>query len=182
MYEIIFLQDTILHSNINAQTSSPNNYVIEIKVNPNRFNRPDLDIARTLIHETIHAEIFRKLLSLSNRNGAIDLDRIGQMLQRGDFPGLLDYYTRHVKNVQHEQMAAHYIKVIADMLQEFDNQEHSRQFYEDISWGGLMGYGKPFNHNTGLYPNSTKAWIDLGREERLRILKVRGDFLESYKN
>ena len=134
-----FTVSSDLKDNINAQTSSPENYVIEIKVNRNNLDRPELSIARTLIHETIHAEIFRKLLSLSNRNGRIDGARLQQALERGDFPGLLDYYTRYGENFDHPQMAAHYIKVMSDMLEEFDNNQHPQELYEALSWVGLKG-------------------------------------------
>src|SRR5690606_27394051 len=53
--------------NVNALTYQPQNYLIEIKFNPNKLNRPRLDIARTFIHEMIHAEIYRKLLSLAGQ-------------------------------------------------------------------------------------------------------------------
>ena len=51
-----------LPSNRNAETSPPSNYLITITFNVNNLNRPSLSIARTFIHEMIHAEIFRKLL------------------------------------------------------------------------------------------------------------------------
>ena len=50
-----------------AVTYKPINSLIEIKFNPNYLNSPPLNIARTFIHEMIHAEIYRKLLILSKK-------------------------------------------------------------------------------------------------------------------
>ncbi|MFN7100920.1 MAG: hypothetical protein ACK4M4_11170, partial [Flavobacterium sp.] len=66
--------DLKLSSGVDAQyplasavTYKPINSLIEIKFNPNYLNLPPLNIARTFIHEMIHAEIYRKLLLLSKR-------------------------------------------------------------------------------------------------------------------
>jgi hypothetical protein len=40
----------------NAVTIGPQHYLIEIMFNPDNLHRPQLDIARTFIHEMIHAE------------------------------------------------------------------------------------------------------------------------------
>ncbi|MGK4567911.1 hypothetical protein [Flavobacterium sp. 3HN19-14] len=53
-----------LPATVNAQTTPPENYLIKLQFNLNNLNRPGLSIARTFIHELIHAEIFRKLLSV----------------------------------------------------------------------------------------------------------------------
>lgn len=60
-------------------------------------------------------------------------------------------------------MAAHYIEVISDIVSEFDNNNHSRQFYEDIAWEGL---------------HKTSSWNSLNSNERSRILKN----IENLKN
>ncbi|MBR9916692.1 hypothetical protein GYB29_03150, partial [bacterium] len=74
----------------NAVTLAPKDYIIEIMFNPNKLNRSKLEIARTLIHELIHAEMWRKVMSLLD-NGA-NLDGLKksewtQKLSNGDYPG-----------------------------------------------------------------------------------------------
>ena len=64
---------TTLPNSTNAQTSAPQNYLITITFNENNLDRPKLCIARTFIHEMIHAEIFRKLLSVA-QHPSIQLD------------------------------------------------------------------------------------------------------------
>ena len=126
-------------STVNAETSPPVNYLIEISFNSNNLNRSSLEIARTFMHEMIHAEMFRKLLSLSSTNGEIDVLLLNQMLTQHNYPGLYDYYRRYgVNNMQHELMAAHYIENIIGFLKGLDSSL-SQQEYEAIAWGGLKG-------------------------------------------
>lgn len=145
---------TNLPNTINAQTSPPSNYLITINFNENNLNRPSLDIARTFIHEMIHAEMFRILLSLSSTNGEIDVIKLNTMLTEHNYPGLYDYYRRYgVNNMQHEQMAAHYRGVIVDLVKEYDNTLTNEQ-YQAIAWVGLKG---------------TVAWTQMSSLERKNI-------------
>ncbi|RAV27410.1 hypothetical protein DN748_18775, partial [Sinomicrobium soli] len=139
-----------LPNSTNAETSNSGALHIEITLNGNTLpNRTVLGLARTLVHETIHAEMFRKLRS------------VGYSVSIDDFPGIYDYYRRH-GNWQHEQMAAHYRQTIVDILKEFDNTQHTNQFYNDLAWEGLSG---------------TTAWNELSSTERIRITNV----ISSYK-
>jgi hypothetical protein len=130
-----------------AYTRPPESYVTDIVLNGNPVKdasyqkRPNLLVAKTIIHEVIHAEIFRKILSLASDNGQIDTTVLNNMLQNGDYPGILDYYTRFGANgFQHQQMAAHYRETIGRMLQEFDTGsvvaewQEPDQFYMDLAW------------------------------------------------
>jgi hypothetical protein len=131
--------NTNLPDTINAQTSPPSNYLITIDFNKNNLNRPSLDIARTFIHEMIHAEMFRILLSLSSTNGEIDVFKLNTMLTEHNYPGLYDYYRRFgVNDMQHEQMAAHYRGIVVNLLKEYDNTLTNDQ-YQAIAWIGLKG-------------------------------------------
>ncbi len=140
--------------NANAVTKAPNNYIIEIMFNPNKLNRPSLSVARTLMHELIHAEMYRKLLSLANQG---DLNYSGWSIQeqrsyvnsiRNNFPGIYDYYRRYVKNWQHEQMAQHYRGQIEQGLRQFDNSK-PQSLYNTLAWVGLQ--------NTAAWNNLTIA-------------------------
>ena len=130
---------------IAAQTLVPVNYVIEIQFNQQYLNQSfsDITFARTFAHEILHAEIYRKLLSLTKTpNYELDSEDIEQM--RNNFPGLFDYYTRyfydeweqaHYNGVidektrnyfnkigidwQHELIGAHYVDTMAQILFEF---------------------------------------------------------------
>lgn len=90
------------------------------------------------------------------------------MLYLIDYPGIYDYYRRH-KDWQHEQIASHYRQTIADILKEFDNNQHSDQFYMDLAWEGLD-------------KSSITAWVDLGLTEQQRIRDVFNDYINENKN
>ena len=132
-----------LPANVSGRTYPPQKFITKIAINRNNLDRPNLDIARTIIHETIHAEMFRKIMSIINNGGSLEgltKAQWTEKLSKSDYPGILDYYTRYgVDNMQHEQMAAHYINTMAGLLKEFDRGQNSNQFYEDIAWEGLMG-------------------------------------------
>ncbi|NCP20573.1 MAG: hypothetical protein GW847_01080 [Zetaproteobacteria bacterium] len=141
--------DNNLPDSVNAITSNSGTYIIEIKINGNTLqNRTVLELARTLIHETIHAEMYRKLRSV---NYSVSIN---------DFLGIFYYYSTY-KNWQHQQMASNYRTTIVDMLKEFDNNQHTESFYSDLAWEGLQG---------------TVAWNELSSNEKTRIIKAVKDY------
>ncbi len=175
-----FSSDSNMSSNTKkAHTIPPTNFVIEIVLNGNYSkdasyqNRPNLMVAKTIIHEVIHAEMWRKVLSIINNGGNVSgltAEEWTNKLSNGDYPGIFDYYTRFgVNGFQHPQMAAHYRDVIADALESFDNNNNSRQFYEDIAWEGLIYRNDP-------------TWNNLSIAERDRIKKVIETYINQNKN
>ncbi len=142
----------------NAETSPPNAYWINITINSNNLNRPSLDIARTFMHEMIHAEMFRILLSLaSTSNGQIDVSQLTTMLNSHNYPGIYDYFRRFgLNNMQHQQMSAHYIGIMKNYLKQIDNSITNSQA-EAMSWVGLQG---------------TIAWDNLGATNQNTILNT----------
>lgn len=174
------------HPTANAVTLPPENYMITIMFNPNNLHRPPLDIARTYIHEIIHAEIFRKLLSCANLPN-LNVNNYSETQWqnfinnlRNNFPGLYDYYLRYQYNVpsgqqpsdaQHQAMAEHYRNIIVQALKDYDNNSHSDQFYNALAWTGLMGEGD-IDASTGLPTNPTIAWQNISQTERLQILST----------
>jgi hypothetical protein len=162
--DIKFSLDDNLPNTTNGETSVLSPGLIGISLNQNTLEgRTNLGVARTLIHETIHAEMYRKVLSM------------GGQVSINDFPGIYDYYRRYAKNWQHEQMVAHYVDVIGEMLQEFDNYSQNYQFYEDFAWVGLYY----FNDNNAGLGNYTyaQAWNDLQESEqnRIKIVMTNGE-------
>lgn len=179
----------------NAVTYSPVDYLIEIKFNPENLHRPALDIARTFIHELIHAEIYRKLLSCSR----LPHVNVGKMTDsqwqiyiynlKNDFPGLFEYYMRYKYNVppnqqisdpHHELMAQHYRQIVVQVLKQYDGNAHSDEFYNALAWIGLMGEGElPIDSPTGLPPVPTVVWKNVPQSQRLQILSIYKNFLNT---
>lgn len=138
-----FKIDNSLTAKTNAQVSNGYENYIEIRINGNTLpGRTVLGLARTLIHETIHAELYRKVRS------------VGGNVSIKDFPGIYDYYRRYIKGWQHEQMAAHYRTTIVEALKEFDGNRQSLSFYNDLAWEGLT---------------ATVVWQNLPLSEKTRI-------------
>ncbi len=165
-----------LPDGVRGITEPPINYVITIAINNDSSEsgvdyRPNLLTVKTIVHEVVHAEMFRKLLSLSSTNGMINVSTLNEMLEEGDYPGMLDYYTRFgVNGFQHQQMAQHYRQTIANILKVYDNDQHSEQFYKDLAWEGL-------NHSNII------SWQNVfSQEERDRIDKVIKDYINDNKN
>lgn len=169
--------------------------LIEIRINDDKLNRPALDIARTLIHEMLHAEIFRKLL-IAAETGDLNIDNWSQEEVvnyvnnlKDNFNELYIYYKKYqwdlpqdaqLTSVQHELLADSYRNIIIDVMKEFDNS-HPDELYEALSWEGLMGEGDPENisSETGLPEYPTQAWIQKTVQERLNILSMINNFKSS---
>lgn len=183
---LMFASSNTLSAASNAVTSPPQNYLISITFNSNNLNRPQLSIARTFIHELIHAEIFRKLLSISN-HPSINLTLSELYQNKENFPGLYDYYSRYTLNTiqlsdpQHQMMAQHYRDIISDAIKEFDNNQHSQDVYDALAWVGLMGEGS-INMTTGLTSNPTVAWQNLTQTQRINIINTVTTFESSNTN
>lgn len=167
-----------------AITSVPDNsalsddYIIDITFNSNtnsqgHFNfRPSLLSAKTLAHEVIHAEMYRKLMSLA-KQGHLDFSGWDIQQQKNyvlsikdNFPGIYDYMRRY-KGWQHEQMAEHYRDVMIDIMKSYGGDTWDDQIYSDLSWEGLK---------------STSSWSSLSSAEKARIEGVIDTFIKNYNN
>jgi hypothetical protein len=140
-----------------AITTTPENYMIEITLNNDPAlssrisNYPQIVTALVFIHEMIHAEIYRKLLSCANLpnvnyTSMTDVQWSNHLKNlQNNFPGLYDYFIRYQVNTsnptgfQHQAMAQHYRNTIKEALKAYDNNQHADNFYDAISWIGLKG-------------------------------------------
>ena len=173
------------HPTASAVTYQPVNSLIEIKFNPNKLNTPPLNIAKNFAHEILHAEMFKKLLKLSGQNEIPWSQEFIESI-RNDEPKIAEYYTRYLYNIpvggsisdpQHEYMAQLSINIIKDILKQYDNTQ-SEDVYTAIAWSGLMGVGDP-SDITGLPPQPTLAWTLISKDERIRLIKIYKNFLNT---
>lgn len=107
-FDLRLEMSTSLGSLTNASTVKSGNTFI-IKINQNRAENVNtvLTIARTILHEGIHA----RLREFASRDGSNETS----------FPGVYDHFRRFKKNWDHQQMASHYRSTIAKGLKQFDN-------------------------------------------------------------
>ena len=183
-------------NNKNASTYPPQNFVIEIRFNTDKTNRPNTDIARTIMHEVIHAEIFRKLLSLAQTGNLSGLTEQDVIDAKDDYPGIYDYYTRYIYNnpnpssPQHDMMAQHLIGTLANFLMQFDSSLTLSEA-EALAWSGLKA-GVDADSNSEMDPQtgliidpvtganeSTVAWTNLSQSERLSINQIRSNYMQN---
>lgn len=129
----------------------------------------ELVSALTMIHEIIHAEMFRKIIS---KGGTISID---------DFPGIYDYYSRYMPlkdkngnthypnaNPQHNLMADHYLAIITEALMEYDGASSGDyDKYEALAWQGLKG---------------TTSWNSKTEEEKNEITALTNALLSNRPN
>ena len=179
---------TIPPKNETLKLNSPD-YVITVRINNNSTNsgvtaRPNLLVAKTIAHEVIHAEMFRKLLSLAKQGhlsftGWTTQQQTDYMISiKENFFGIYDYMRRH-KNWQHQQMATHYRETLARILQEYDtgnavsDNQQPTQLYMDLSWEGLIYE----NGNNAIY-----TWTSLPQTEKDRIKSVIASYISDNIN
>src|SRR5690606_476101 len=102
--------------------------------------RRTVEVARTFLHESVHAKIFAELAKAGIASN--------EELTSDNFPGLFDAYVEYkngnipAEQVQHQYMASHYVDLIATALREFDTQNHNNpeitmDHYVALAWMGL---------------------------------------------
>ncbi len=143
-------QDVVTHTDENGVTSevngvtsfTPGSDEIKIKISTTKAaTRPTLSVAKTILHEYIHADIFRKL-----RTANVD----------ADIRSFRDVYNKYKSQIftgdaQHETMADLYVGEIASALADYhenalpgdynfvsnNGQKSLHLFYEALAWQGL---------------------------------------------
>ncbi|MCL8008797.1 hypothetical protein M8845_15310 [Gelidibacter japonicus] len=161
---------------VNAITSYGNSYNINITLNTEQANnRPSLALVRTILHEAIHAEIYRKVKTTSGVslvNGEWQLPDGS----RANFPSLFDAYNEDPSNPYHNYMAKYYREALELGMKEYATsigETHSDEFYKDLAWNGLL---------------NTKAWENryadslYAKKEKTRIITVIANYEKSKKN
>ncbi len=163
---------------VNGKTEYGTSFYITILLNTEQANnRPSLAVARTILHEAIHAEIYRKIKTRAPLvyNATTKTWNLSNG-SRADFPTLFDSYDEDPKNPDHNYMAGYYRSGIETGLKEYAKaigEKHSDQFYKDMAWSGLFG---------------TKSWEKQYKDqafadkEKKRIIKTISDYEKSGNN
>ncbi len=113
-----------------------NNGKITIKII--NEGRGGLELAATILHEGIHAEIYKYV------------DEHKKGIDPQNRPNLLGYYFEYkanngsnlaTSNAQHQHMADKYVKPIAEAIRALDNYKYPLDDYMAFGWDGLRKYG-----------------------------------------
>ncbi|APG65579.1 hypothetical protein LPB136_09490 [Tenacibaculum todarodis] len=123
--------------------------IIEMKF-PGGLNSSYLDFAATILHEGIHAELYKYV---QERNNGVDVnDRPNLMYHYFNLKATVDPMFLDA-TVQHEHMADKYVKPVAEAIRELDGNRYPLDYYWGFAWDGLRPYG--INHyldsNSGNY-------------------------------
>jgi hypothetical protein len=155
-FDLILQMSNTLGSETNASTvRSGDTFTISINEYRAENINTALTIARTIIHEGIHA----RLREFASREGSDETS----------FPGVYDYFRIYAKNWDHQQMADHYRSTIAEGLKEYDNSQNSDSFYNALAWEGLAEI-KDLNGDQDII--YTLAWSQLSPAQQQEILAI----------
>jgi|GEM_PF-2391619 len=150
---------------------------IRIIINENNANDNPIELARTILHEGIHAEITRFVHRKSRDYTIKDRPRLMQLFsyyigllgeEELDSPHLEQHIRKKMSDAQHNYMAERFIKPMASALHQFDNKKFTIKEYESLAWAGLE---KTYNYLS----NFTDA-------ERSEIDRIGNRILNSSKN
>jgi len=144
-YGPIYTSQGNLDTTSEARTSPPNsNGVIKITFNnaSNSANTNTLTIASTLLHEGIHAELFRIVAGENNVPEPLSQYHYNIIVD------LLEWYENNGPsnfvdgNSQHNFMIYNYVTPIAEAVRELDNNLYPLDNYMAFGWSGLYEMGK----------------------------------------
>ena len=141
-----------------------NTLLIELSSKLNEM--PPLLVAKTIIHETIHAYITMELLKIQDTWCKENLDKeefakLSEALNERNYPTLYAYYNLYKSRgkSQHEYMAKYYVSKIASAL--FEISEVSYTICLAVAWQGLN-----YVQTTEGVVEATQAWLDLDENTR----------------
>jgi len=172
----LLINEDDLGSGISGETTYGDHITITLDTEDTK-NTPALWVAFTILHESIHADIFRQIRSTS----LFHYDRYTKKYtlpsgSRSHFPTLFDYYDDYPDNPQHNYMADYYRKAIEAGLREYAKligKTYPDKLYKDIAWAGL--------HNTNAWDNMYADKVYTKNEQK-RIIKAIKKFKKSEKN
>jgi len=143
----------------NGECSSPNadactdaNELYEGCITINIQNYMEgLDFAATLLHEAIHAELFKYI---HQYDSGVEIGNREQLLYYYFYYKAENENTLNTALAQHQYMADNYVKPIAETMRQLDNNQYPLEYYMGFGWDGLRDYGYD-----GYYDNGN--WVSL---------------------
>ena len=143
-----------------AETLQPNsNNVIVVRISPGSNNTKDLTLAGIILHEGMHAQLYRIIASNNN---------VKYNINNADYQWLLqlnEWWKNQSKifpeiNAQHDFMSVKYVHPIAKAIRSFDSNNYSLNNYMYFGWDGLFDEGK----NRGLITKEEFSYYSILKE------------------
>ena len=158
----------------NWNNATANSYITEIKSSYSS-SATRLSIARTIVHEAIHAYILSYIDIAAQGNSSASYsefpDLWNQLVAKkyGD-PNTTSGWNQY----HHEEMARNYVTTIANALAIWDNNQNSSQYYTDLAWGGLFET-EIFNQTSDLTAEDRERIAESNRSEDLNNSNAQGN-------
>ena len=107
------------------------------------INQSGLGIAALILHEAIHAEIYRYV---SRYQSGVDPNNRPRLFQlyafyKGWAVSTQDENYNWTNDAQHQYMVENYVTPIANAIRELDNFKYPLSYYMAYGWDGLTKYG-----------------------------------------
>ena len=181
--------DTLGSNVAGMLVSGMQNYWLVIQLNKNVLKKyPALFVAKTMLHELMHADVMVKLMSLKESNPANmtreEFESLSKSLEKQDYPTLYYYYNKYIFNAtsQHAYMSDYQVDIIAEALCEF-MPSAGEDVCEAIAWQGLQWMlVAEYNESEGdwvFYKRSTPGWESLGPQKQEQINNTYKSYLNS---
>nr|WP_315205985.1 hypothetical protein [uncultured Flavobacterium sp.] len=156
-FDIKIVSEDVIISNVsgkplNGSTTEPVNSVIVIKISTSQANlNPNLVVARTILHEYIHADIYRKLKTKDTSIPEIQ-----------EFKKTFELYANNFDK-DHSAMAELYLNSMIAALKEFHKMQLPNDYNAYINYYGEEPNDSFYNALAwvGLIDNNVDAWVKL---------------------
>lgn len=103
-----------------------------ITINKNQCDNHYLEIAGTILHESIHARLY------------LNAKQLDHTVTKKDYWKIF-YLNPKTSDISHEYMAKKYVGILAESLRTFDGSRYDIDYYMYIAWTGLSDIGEEFN-------------------------------------
>ncbi len=134
----VWSQEFIGPNQQNAVVDRDQNGQIAMQLNINNLkDKCDIEIIKTMIHESVHAGILNVVLGTHEAGWGIN-----------DVPDLKYYYDNYT-NFHHEYMAGSYFDKLVSALKQYFGNEYTDLEYEALMWSGL--------HKTSAYKKLSES-------------------------
>lgn len=125
-------------------------------------DRTALELAKTILHEGIHAELYRVVKPIGGY----------ESLGPDNYPEIWEAYREH-KDWSHNYMADYYLDRLAEAISNYDSHNYSMDHYIALAWQGLGE--DPNNPSVPL----TERRNTLSASERDNIISLRNELIEN---